>query len=66
MVDITKHDQFSELIDVDVLTNPLQNNQYITYNSNNQKYVNTTLPIVNDPNPTLGGDLKIGDYLLRF
>ena len=66
LVDILQHDQFSELKDVDVYTNPLLNNQYITYNANNQKYVNSTLEIKNDPNPTLGGDLNIGDYLLRF
>lgn len=66
LVDIIHHDEFKELKDVDVYTNPLENNQYITYNSNNQKFVNTTLAIVNDPNPTLGGDLNIKDYLLRF
>jgi hypothetical protein len=66
LVDIIHHDEFKELKDVDVYSNPLENKQYITYNSNNQKFVNTTLAIVNDPNPTLGGDLNIGDYLLRF
>ena len=66
LVDILQHDQFSELKDVDVYTNPLQNNQYITYNANKQKYVNSTLSIKNDPNPILGGDLNVGDYLLRF
>ena len=66
LVDIIHHDEFKELKDVDVYTSPVLNNQYITYNSNNQKYVNSTLAIVNDPNPTLGGDLNIGDYLLRF
>ena len=66
LVDITKHDQFSELIDVDVLTNPLQNNQYITYNSNNSKFVNSNLAIVNDINPTLGSNLNVGSYFLRF
>ena len=66
LIDILQHDQFSELKDVDVYTHPLQNNQYITYNATNQKFVNTTLAIKNDPNPILGGDLNIGDYLLRF
>ena len=66
LVDILQHDQFSELKDVDVYTNPLENNQYITYNANNQKYVNSNLSIKNDFNPTLGGDLNVGDYLLRF
>ena len=66
LVDILQHDQFKELKDVDVYTNPLQNNQYITYNANNQKFVNSNLSIKNDSNPTLGGDLNIGDYLLRF
>jgi hypothetical protein len=66
LVDILQHDQFSELKDVDVDTNPLENNQYITYNSGNSKFVNSTLAIINDPNPTLGGDLNVGDYLLRF
>ena len=66
LVDILQHDQFKELKDVDVYTNPLENNQYITYNANNEKFVNSNLSIKNDPNPTLGGDLNIGDYLLRF
>lgn len=66
LVDITKHDQFSELIDVDVHTNPLLNNQYITYNSSNSKFVNTNLAIINDKKPTLGGNLNVGDKLLQF
>jgi len=66
LVDIIHHDEFKELKDVDIYSNPLANNQYITYNSNNQKFVNSTLALVNDPTPTLGGDLNIGDYLLRF
>lgn len=66
LVDILQHDQFSELKDVDVYSNPLLNNQYITYKSSNGKYVNSNLSIQNDLNPTLGGDLNIGDYLLRF
>ena len=68
LVDITKHDQFSELVDVEVgtLSNPLLNNQYITYNSTKQKYVNSNLAIINDITPRLGGDLKIGSNLLQF
>ena len=66
IIDILQHDQFKELKDVDVYTNPLENNQYITYNANNEKFVNSTLAIINDPNPTLGGDLNLGNYLLRF
>ena len=66
LADITKHDQFSELIDVDVYTNPLKNNQYITYNSSNSKFVNSNLAISNDTNPTLSSDLNIGSNSLRF
>ena len=62
LVDITTHDQFSELVDVDVHTNPLLNNQYITYNATSNLYVNSNLAIVNDINPTLGGDLNAGNY----
>ena len=66
LVDITTHDQFSELIDVDVHTNPLLNNQYITYNATSNLYVNSNLAIVNDINPTLGGDLNAGNYQIIF
>ena len=66
LVDITTHDQFSELVDVDVHTNPLLNNQYITYNATSNLYVNSNLAIVNDINPTLGGDLNAGNHLIRF
>ena len=66
LVDITKHDQFSELIDVDVVSNPLKNKQYITYNSTINKYVNSNLAIINDINPTLGNNLNVGNYFLRF
>ena len=66
LVDILQHDEFKDLKDVDVYTNPLINKQYITYNSSNAKFVNTQLAIINDPNPTLGGDLNMGDYLVRF
>lgn len=66
LADILQHDEFKELKDIDVYTNPLLNNQYITYNSTNSKFVNSNLAIINDPNPTLSGDLNIGDYLVRF
>jgi hypothetical protein len=66
LADITKHDQFSELIDVDVHTNPLLNNQYITYNATSNLFVNSNLAIVNDINPTLGGNLAIGENSLFF
>jgi hypothetical protein len=66
LVDITTHDQFSELVDVDVYTNPLMNNQYITYNSTSNLFVNSNLAIINDINPRLGGNLKIGSNLLQF
>jgi hypothetical protein len=66
LVDITKHDQFIELIDVDVFTNPLLNNQYITYNASSNLFVNSNLAIFNDKSPTLGGNLNINDKLLQF
>jgi len=66
LVDITNHDQFSELVDVDVHTNPLLNNQYITYNSSNSKYVNSNLAIINDTSPSLGSNLYIGNNMLQF
>ena len=66
LVDIIHHDEFKELKDVDVYTNPLENNQYIIYNSSNQKFVNKQLDISDDPNPTLGGDLEAGDYIFKF
>ena len=66
LVDITTHDQFSELVDVDVHTNPLINNQYITYNATSNLYVNSNLSILNDINPTLGGDLNAGNYQINF
>ena len=66
LVDITTHDQFSELVDVDVHTNPLINNQYITYNATSNLYVNSNLSIINDINPTLGGDLNAGNNLIKF
>ena len=66
LYDVTKHDQFKELIDVDVYSNPLLNNQYITYNATSNLYVNSNLAIINDINPVLGGNLKIGSKLLQF
>jgi hypothetical protein len=66
LVDITKHDQFRELVDVDVITNPLLNNQYITYNASSNLFVNSNLAIVNDTNPHLGGDLYTGNHTIRF
>ena len=66
LIDILHYDEFKELKDVDVYTNPLQNNQYIIYNASNQKFVNKQLDISDDPNPTLGGDLEAGDYMIMF
>ena len=64
--DITTHDEFRELVDVDVYSNPLLNNQYITYNASSNLFVNSNLAIVNDTNPTLGGNLSIGMNSLFF
>jgi hypothetical protein len=66
LVDITKHDEFKELVDVDVYTNPLQNNQYIIYNATSNLFVNANLAIINDNSPTLGGNLAIGSHSLYF
>jgi len=66
MVDVSKINQFSELTDVDVNTNPLLNDQYITYNSTLNKYVNSNLAIINDINPHLGGNLMIGSNILQY
>lgn len=66
LVDITKHDQFRELIDVDVTTNPLLNNQYITYNATSNLFVNSNLAIINDTNPQLGGDLFTGNHSINY
>ncbi len=65
LADITTHDQFRELIDVDVYTNPLQNNQYITYNATSNLFVNSNLAIINDISPTLGGHLNLSGYNLQ-
>lgn len=66
LVDITTHDEFRELVDVDVYSNPLQNNQYITYNATSNLFVNSNLAIINDTSPTLGGNLAIGNNSLFF
>lgn len=66
LVDITKHDEFRELVDVDVYTNPLQDNQYIIYNATSNLFVNANLAIVNDTSPTLGGDLNVGTNSIYF
>lgn len=66
LVDITTHNEFSELVDVDVYTNPLLNNQYITYNATSNLFINSNLAIINDTSPTLGGNLAIGNNSLFF
>jgi len=66
LLDSTKLNLFSELVDVNVKSNPLLNNQYITYNSASNLFVNSNLAIINDINPVLGGNLKIGSNLLQF
>ena len=64
--DITKHDQFSELVDVDVYSNPLLDNQYIIYNELSNMFVNANLAIINDPNPTLSNDLQVNTNSIIF
>jgi hypothetical protein len=66
MFDAAKINLFRELTDVNVDTNPLLNNQYITYNSTSNLFVNSNLAIANDITPVLGGNLKIGSNLLQF
>lgn len=66
LVDITRHDQFSELVDVDVYSNPLQDNQYIIYNATSNLFVNANLAIINDTTPTLGGNLSVGQHSMFF
>jgi hypothetical protein len=58
--------KFRELIDVDVYTTPLQNNQYIIYNAGSNLFVNSNLAIYNDPNPALSNDLLIGPHSLVY
>lgn len=66
LVDITTHDEFRELVDVDVYSNPLLNNQYIIYDASSNLFINSNLAIINDTSPTLGGNLAIGDNSLFF
>lgn len=66
LADITTHDEFKELVDVDVYSNPLQNNQYITFNASSNLFVNSNLEIFNDKSPKLGNNLDIGTYYLQF
>ena len=66
LADIAKINLFKDLLDVDVYTNTLLNNQYITYNAVSNLFVNSNLSIINDINPILGGNLNIGTHLLRF
>ena len=66
LVDIIHYDEFRELVDVDVTTNTLLNNQYITYNASSNLFVNSNLAIVNDTNPHLGGDLYTGNNQIFF
>jgi hypothetical protein len=49
-----------ELADVEI-TNA-SNNQLLTWNSNIARWINANLVIQNDTNPTLGGDLNMGNY----
>lgn len=65
LADITTHDEFRELNDVDVYTNPLQNNQYIIYNATSNLFVNSNLAIINDNTPSLGGNLNLSGFHLQ-
>ena len=65
LVDITRHDQFSELIDVNVSSN-LLNKQYITYNSSSNMFINSNLSISDDRNPTLSGNLVASNNSITF
>lgn len=66
LADITTHDEFRELNDVDVYSNPLQNNQYIIYDAGSNLFVNSNLAIYNDQNPTLSNNLIIGTHSLVY
>jgi len=66
LADITTHDQFSELNDVDVASNPLINNQFITYNASSAKFVNSNLDISLDTSPVLGGNLYTSNHEIFF
>ncbi len=65
LIDITRHDQFSELIDVNVSSN-LLNKQYITYNTASSKFINSNLSISDDRNPTLSGNLVASNNSITF
>jgi hypothetical protein len=66
LVDITTHDEFRELVDVDVSSNPLLDNQYIIYDATSNLFINSNLAIINDTSPTLGGNLAVGNNSLFF
>lgn len=66
LVDITTHDEFRELNDVDVYTSPLQNNQYIIYDQGSNLFINSNLAIYNDPQPTVSNNLTLGTHSLVF
>lgn len=66
LADVSSYNEFRELTDVDVYTNPLQNNQYITYNSTSNLFVNSNLAIFDDKNPTLAGNLIAGNHSIVF
>jgi hypothetical protein len=61
---ITTHDKFTELSDVDVYSNPLLDNQIITYDATSNLFVNSNLSIINDNNPYLGGNLYTGNHTI--
>lgn len=58
--------QFRDLLDVDVTSNPLLNNQYITYNAGSNLFVNSNLAIINDPSPTVSNDLNMANNNIVF
>jgi hypothetical protein len=66
IADISGVNQFRNLLDVDVYTTPLQNNQYIIYDAGSNIFVNSNLSIFNDPTPTLSNDLIIGTNSLIY
>jgi hypothetical protein len=57
---------FRNLLDVDVTTNPLLDNQYITYDLASDKFVNSNLAIINDHSPTLSNDLNMANNNIIF
>jgi hypothetical protein len=58
--------QFRDLLDVDVTTNPLLDNQYITYNASSNLFVNSNLAIINDTTPTVSNDLNMANNNIVF